>query len=902
MDSLLEKHWHHLPPEEVADLLGANPDTGLDILEAKSRLDRIGQNVLAARPGISPLGRFLLQFHQPLVYILIAAGLVTAALGEWLDAWVICGVVLVNAVVGYVQEAKAVKALAALSATMKAEATLVRGGRTSRVDAAGLVPGDVVLLRSGDKVPADMRIVRARELRVDESALTGESAPVEKNPAAVAREAVLADRTGMAYAGTLVSYGQGTGLVTATGAATELGRIAGLVESAEELATPLTRKIARFSHILLVVILALSALTFAIGVMRGEGAAQMFMAAVALAVGAIPEGLPAALTIILAVGVSRMAARKAVIRKLPAVETLGGVTVVCSDKTGTLTENQMTVREIFAGGARAGVTGAGYSPAGDIVPETPGAENKALSRCLLAGILCNDATVAADGDRPAVTGDPTEAALVVSAAKGGHAAADAKARYPRLDALPFESEHQYMATLNRTGRERPSRTAFLKGSAERILEKCDTAMGPDGLPGPIDRQALARAAEAMAASGLRVLALAEKSMPEGQTGVGHGDVASGAVFLGFQGMIDPPRPEAVAAVAEFRRAGVRVKMITGDHAATAVAVGNMLGLGVEVCRDNPACKALTGAQLAHITDEELIERVHETSVFARVSPEQKLRLVMALQARGEVAAMTGDGVNDAPALKQANIGVAMGITGTDAAKEAADMVLTDDNFATIAAAVEEGRAVFDNLIKFIVWTLPTNLGEGLVILAAFVFGTDLPILPVQILWINMTTAGCLGLMLAFEPKEPGIMDRPPRAPDRPILGSYLAGRIGLVGLLLLVAAFGLYEWELALGSPPETARTVAVNVFVMAEAVYLFNSRSFFRSPLAIGLFGNPYVIGGAALMTALQLLYTYAPVMNALFSSAPIGLAAWGKIMAAAGAIFCLVELEKKLRRGAAI
>jgi magnesium-transporting ATPase (P-type) len=899
MNSLLDTHWHHLPPEEVAVLLDVDPDTGLDILEATSRQARFGPNVLTGKPGASDLTRFVLQFNQPLVYILIAAGLVTAVLGEWLDAGVICGVVLVNAVVGFVQEAKAVRALSALSATMRAEATLVRGGKTVRADAAQLVPGDVILLRSGDKVPADARIVRSRELRTDESALTGESLPVEKSPAAVAREALLAERTGMAYAGTLVAYGQGAGLVTATGNATELGRIAGLIDNAGDLSTPLTRKIARFSHLLLAVILALSGLTFVLGVLRGEPAAHMFMAAVALAVGAIPEGLPAALTIILAVGVSRMAARKAVIRSLPAVETLGGVTVVCSDKTGTLTENQMTVREIFAGGGKAAVTGAGYALAGEIVPEGGETTNEARARCLLAGLLCNDASVTHDGGRAAVTGDPTEAALVVSALKGGLTPRTAQAAYPRLDALPFASEHQYMATLHQAGR---SRTAFLKGAAERVLARCDAAMGPGGDTGPLDRQALARTAEAMAATGLRVLALAERPMPDDALRIDHADVASGAVFLGFQGMIDPPRPEAVAAVAAFRRAGVRVKMITGDHAVTAVAVGRMLGLGVDVCADDPACKALTGAQLAAISDEELIARVQETQVFARVSPEQKLRLVMALQARGEVAAMTGDGVNDAPALKQADIGVAMGRSGTDAAREAADMVLTDDNFATIAAAVEEGRAVFDNLLKFIVWTLPTNLGEGLVILTAFVFGTDLPILPVQILWINMTTAGCLGLMLAFEPREPGIMDRPPRDPGRPILSGYLAGRIVLVGVLLLAASFGLFEWELALGSSRETARTVAVNVFVMAEAVYLFNARSFFRSPFAIGFFGNPFVLGGAGLMAALQLLYTYVPVMNALFGSAPLGLAAWGKITAVSLLVFAIVELEKKMRRGAAI
>ncbi len=894
MDISLDKHWHHLPIEDTATLLDTDPEKGLDILEAKRRLEHFGENRLAAKRGKSNLERFALQFHQPLVYLLVAAGIITAVLGEWLDAWVILGVVLVNAVVGYVQEAKAVRALTALASTMKTEATMIRGGRTSRVDAAVLVRGDLVILRSGDKVPADVRVIESKQLRVDESALTGESLPVEKRPAPVARKAILAERTCMAYAGTVVTYGQGLGLVVATGQGTELGGIAAMVDAADELETPLTRKITRFSHILLVVILSLAALTFLIGVVRSEPAADMFMAAVALAVGAIPEGLPAALTIILAVGVSRMAARKAIIRKLPAVETLGGVTVVCSDKTGTLTENQMTVRELFAGGVFAEASGSGYALTGEIAPRDGNRKNLALSQCLLAGLVCNDATVTPGPDRPRMEGDPTEAALIVSAAKWGLDPGKALADHPRIDALPFESEHQYMATLH-GGDEAP--TIYLKGSAERILERCDTVLGPDGKPAPIDAKSLLGVVDAMAAKGLRVLALATKPMPAGTVSIRHEDVSSGGVFLGFQGMIDPPRPEAIEAVAAFHRAGVDVKMITGDHAVTAVAVGDMLGLGVEVCPENPACKALTGAQLTEIGDEELISQVHETAVFARVSPDQKLRLVMALQARGEVTAMTGDGVNDAPALKQADIGVAMGLSGTDAAKEAADMVLTDDNFATIAAAVEEGRGVFDNLIKFIIWTLPTNLGEGLVILAAFVFGVALPILPVQILWINMTTAGCLGLMLAFEPREPGIMRRPPRNPDKPILDAFLGGRILLVGALLLVASFGLFEWELALGASMESARTVAVNVFVMAEAVYLHNSRSFTLSPFRLGFFTNPWVLAGTGLMIVLQLTYTYAPVINALFGSAPIGAGAWIRITGASLAVFLIVELEKKLR-----
>ncbi|MBU1229445.1 MAG: cation-transporting P-type ATPase [Proteobacteria bacterium] len=891
--------WHSLSAEDAARILGVDPGRGLSPAEAEERLLRHGRNTLPTRPQKSALLRFLLQFHQPLVYILIASGAVTALLGEFVDSGVILGVVLANAVISYIQEAKAVRALTALAETMTTEASALRGGRNVRLDAALLAPGDVVLLRSGDKVPADVRLLSARELRVDESMLTGESLPAAKDAAPVAGDAVLADRRGMAYAGTLVVYGQARAVVAATGRGTELGRISTLMEAAGDLETPLTRKISRFSHLLLLGILALAAVNFGLGLWRGEAAADMFMASVALAVGAIPEGLPAAVTIILAIGVSRMAARRAVIRRLPAVETLGSVTVICTDKTGTLTENQMTVRRLWAGGQGAAVTGGGYAPEGELRPDGGGPATEAMRQCLLAGLLCNDAVLRApdaDGQPWRVEGDPSEAALLVSAAKAGLDRETAQAEAPRLNELPFESEHQYMATLNRQG---GGAAIWLKGSAERVLDRCGSALAPDGVPVPLDAATAHREAEDMAAQGLRVLAFARGERPAGREGQGdleHADVAGGLVFLGLQGMIDPPRAEAVAAVARCRRAGIMVKMITGDHAGTAVAVGRMLGLSGPSCTPGGGCEALTGAELERIPDAGLTARAREVSVFARVSPEQKLRLVRALQAGGEVAAMTGDGVNDAPALKQADIGVAMGRAGTDAAKEAADMVLTDDNFASIAAAVEEGRGVFDNLVKFIAWTLPTNIGEGMTILTASLFGVTLPILPVQILWINMTTAACLGLMLSFEPPEAGLMDRPPRDPARPILDRTLSRRIVSVGLLLLVCAFGLFEWELLSGAGVAQARTVAVNVFVLVETAYLFNSRSATRSPLALGFFSNPWVNVGAGLMLLLQLAYTYAPPMNALFSSAPIGPAQWARILGAALLVFFAVEAEKKL------
>ncbi|WP_243544160.1 cation-transporting P-type ATPase [Pseudodesulfovibrio tunisiensis] len=892
MERLLDKHWHHIEADEVAQFLDVDPGKGLDELEVEQRLKHFGENVITGKKGRTNLERFLLQFHQPLVYILIAAGLVTAYLGEWVDSLVILAVVLVNAVVGYIQEAKAVKALDSLSASMSTEAVVFRAGSSDRIPASGVVPGDVVLLRSGDKVPADLRILSGKELRIDESALTGESLPVDKEPGRLPPDAVLAERRCMAYAGTLVSYGQGRGVVVATGNHTEIGRISGLIEAADELETPLTRKITRFSHMLLIAILCLAAASFVLGLIRSEPVNEMFMAAVALAVGAIPEGLPAAVTIILALGVSRMAGRKAIIRKLPAVETLGGTTVICSDKTGTLTENQMTVQEIRCGGRAYTVSGDGYGYDGAISAADGGeAGGRALEECMRAGLLCNDARIYMKEGRPAVEGDPTEGALVVSARKYGLEREAESSAFARVDELPFESEWQYMATLhNHEG----GRVVYLKGAVEKVLECCMDALSESGEGMELDVEAVVREQHELASRGLRVLAFARKDL-DADGGLVRSDACMGMTFVGLQGMIDPPRKEAISAIAACQHAGVKVKMITGDHALTAEAIGLRLGLRGGDCQLGEDCPVLTGREIADLSDHDLVEKAPGIPVFARVSPEQKLRLVLALQKTGEVCAMTGDGVNDAPALKQADIGVAMGITGTEVAKEAADMVLTDDNFATIEAAVEEGRGVFANLVKFIAWTLPTNAGEGLVILTAILFGATLPILPVQILWINMTTAACLGMMLAFEPREPGIMDRPPRDPARPILDRTMLRRVGIVSVLLLVCAFGLFKWELLNGASIEKARTMAVNVFVVVEAFYLFNARSFTRSPFALGFMSNPWVVGGFALMMALQGAFTYAPFMNTLFSSAPVDVFDWGKIILCGLAVYGIVEFDKK-------
>ncbi len=900
MKIIPQKNWHQLPVDQIITLLESDPATGLDGEEVRRRLELFGSNTLSMKQRTSDWLRFLLQFHQPLIYILIASGIITAGLQEWVDSGVIFGVVLINAVIGFIQESKAENALAALADTMVAEATVLRQGEKQRIVSTQLVPGDIVLLRAGDKIPADLRLLTLYELQVDESALTGESMPVAKAVEELGHATLLADRTNMTYGSTIVTHGQGTGIVTATGDQTEVGHISRLLSSAQDLATPLTRKIAHFSQLLLYAILVLAAITVAIGLLRGQPPFDMFMAAVALAVGAIPEGLPAAVTVTLAIGVSRMARRRAIIRKLPAVETLGSTTVICSDKTGTLTENQMTVQQILAGGHTYLVSGAGYGPDGRI-DQHGAAENiptsVALNECLKAGILCNDSILRDKDGCWVVQGDPTEGALLAAAAKGGFKEKETEALHPRLDSIPFESRYQFMATLHDTGTGEAN-VVYMKGAVEQILAKCHQEINADGRYVPLQKDTIHEVVSDMTAKGLRVLAFARKELAVDANVINREDLQDGLAFLGLQGMIDPPRAEAVAAVKICRQAGIKVKMITGDHPRTAVAIARQIGLFAGDIDAVGQKTVLTGQDLEKLSDEELMHVVEETSVFARATPEQKIRLVRALQAKGHVVAMTGDGVNDAPALKQADIGVAMGITGTDVAKEAADMVLTDDNFSSIEAAVEEGRGVFDNLTKFIVWTLPTNLGEGLVILTAIIFDITLPILPVQILWINMTTAGFLGLMLAFEPKETDIMHRLPRNPATPILTGELSIRILLVGTLLLIGAFGLFEWERATGASLEKARTVAVNTFVVMELFYLFNCRSMRKSIFQLGVFTNLWVLGGVALMLLIQLGYTYLPLMHRLFQSADVGFASWTRILLAGLVAYTIIELVKKLQR----
>ncbi|MCX8085297.1 MAG: HAD-IC family P-type ATPase [Rhodocyclaceae bacterium] len=888
--------WHALSREEALARHQVGAEQGLSDDEAAARLAQHGPNRLPEPQPRPAWKRLLDQLAAPLVLVLILAGTITAFLGEWVDSGVIFGVVAVNAIIGFIQEGKAAQALAALAKTVASEATVLRAGRRQRLDAARLVPGDIVVLAAGDKVPADLRLLSAKELRTVEAALTGESLPVDKHSEPLPIDTALADRRNMAYAGTTVVSGHGHGLVVATGTATATGRISGLIAAAPDLSTPLTRKMAAFASLLLWAILGLAAFTFAVGLARGQAAFDMFMAAVALAVGAIPEGLPAAITITLAIGVSRMAKRRAIVRQLPAVEALGSTTVICSDKTGTLTENAMTVRALWAGGLLYEITGHGYAPEGELLLDgakvgAGGTAHEVAREALLAGLLCNDAGLAHVKGQWQVTGDPTEAALIVAARKAGLDAATVAALFPRLDTLPFDSARQTMATLHEIEGER---MLYAKGALERLLPAASHVLDGQGRVLPLEaalRDDIEAAAAALARQGQRVLALCRRPVSEGS--LSEAQLKSGLTFLGLVGMIDPPRPRAIAAVRTCHAAGIAVKMITGDHAETALAIARQLGIVGAI-----GGRVLTGRELAALDDAQLTAAVREVAVFARVEPEQKLRLVKALQANGEIVAMTGDGVNDAPALKAADIGIAMGLSGTEVAKEAAAMVLTDDNFATIEAAIEEGRGIYDNIVKFITWTLPTNFGEGLVILAAIAAGTTLPITPLQILWVNMTTAILLGLPLAFEPKEHDVMRRPPRPPAAPILDAVLIERVLMVGFLMLTAAFGLFQLALERGATLPEARSIAVNVFVMIETAFLFNCRSLSQPLWRISPFSNPWVWAGAGSMLLLQLAFTYLPPFQRVFGTAAIGLAAWGEIVAAALAALVVMEIEKSFLR----
>lgn len=884
--------WHSLPVEEVLNRV-ASRSQGLTAEEVERRLAEYGPNRLRPPSRRGPLLRFLAQFHNVLIYVLLVASFVTALLGHWVDSGVILGVVVVSALMGFIQEGRAEKALEGIRRMLTLSATVLRDGRPSVVPAESLVPGDIVVLQSGDKIPADMRLIQVKNLQTQEAALTGESVAVEKSTRPVSEDAVIGDRTCMAYSGTLVAYGQGTGVVVATGDQTELGRISSMLAEVEQLTTPLLRQIAVFGHWLTVVIIAAAAITFAFGILlRDYSISEMFLAAISLAVAAIPEGLPAIMTITLAIGVQRMARRHAIIRRLPAVETLGSVTVICSDKTGTLTRNEQTVHTIATAQHLFEVSGSGYDPKGEFSRNgdtvTP-ANQPDLCATLRAAMLCNDAILhQADGEWR-LDGDPIEGALLVAGLKAGLDPDAEKQAFPRIDLLPFASEQRFMATLHRDPVGQG--VIYVKGAPERVLEMCRYQLF-DGENQRLDLEEWHRCTEDMAAQGQRVLAVAFKATSAEHHELDLRDVEGDLTLLGLFGLIDPPRPEAITAIARCQSAGIRIKMITGDHALTARAIGKQLGL-----IDNGG--VTTGRALDDLDEDDLRRVAMETDIFARTSPEHKLRLVQALQANGQVVAMTGDGVNDAPALRRADVGVAMGIKGTEVSKEAAEIVLADDNFASIAHAVEEGRTVYDNLRKALLFILPTNGGETLTLIAAILLGRTLPITPVQILWVNMITAVTLALALAFEPSEGDVMRRPPRAPKAPLLSPLLLWRIGFVSLIIVAGTFGLFLWERAQGADIETARTMAVNTLVMFEVFYLLNAR-YFLAPAYTreGLSGNRYVLLAIALVLIFQGLFTHLSFMQHLFGTSPIDAAAWGRILATAASVFVLVELEKFLLR----
>ncbi|PWB41584.1 MAG: carbonate dehydratase [Rhodocyclales bacterium] len=884
--------WHARTKEEALAGFESTPQ-GLSHDGAARRLAEHGPNRLPPPKKRGPLLRFLAQFHNVLIYVLLAAVAVTAALGHYVDSGVILAVVLANTVIGFFQEGKAEAALDAIRNMLSLTAVVLRDGRRREIPAEELVPGDIVFLASGDKVPADLRLIEARSLRVDEAALTGESVAVEKDVAPVAVEAPIGDRRSMAYSGTLVTYGQAKGLVTATGEATEIGRIGRLLAEVEDIATPLLRKMAVFARWLTGAILLSAAALFAFGVaVRNFTAAEMFTAAVGLAVAAIPEGLPTILTVTLAIGVQRMARRHAIVRRLPAVETLGSVTVICSDKTGTLTKNEMTVQRVVTAERIFEVDGAGYAPRGgfgvdgaEVAPQ----DAPELADIARAALLCNDAVLhERDGDWK-LEGDPTEGALLTLALKAGLERHHESESLPRVDAIPFESEHRFMATLHHD--HAGHAFAFVKGAPERLLRMC-TRQRVAGEDRPLDDAFWHRQVEALAAAGQRVLALAEAPMEKGRRELDFADVEQGLTLLALVGIIDPPREEAIAAVAQCRAAGIRVKMITGDHGVTARAIAAAMGIG-------DGRRVLTGAEIEELDDAALRGAVREVDVFARASPEHKLRLVRALQAEGEIVAMTGDGVNDAPALKQADVGVAMGLKGTEAAKEAAEMVLADDNFASIAHAVEEGRTVYDNLRKAITFLLPINGGESLSLVAAVLLGLTLPITPVQILWVNMVSSVALAMTLAFEPTEREVMRRRPRAPDEPVISGFLLWRILLVSALFLAGIFGMFELALLRGAPVEEARTIAVNTLVAMEVFYLFSVR-YLRAPsfTFAGVRGTQPVLIAVFAVFGLQLLFTYAPFMETFFHSRPLSFATGLQIVAVGVALLVLLEIEKFLRR----
>ena len=884
--------WHAMAVEDAIDALRTHIN-GLSSEEAAARFETYGPNRLPEPAKRSALIRFMLHFHNILIYVLLGSALITAALGHFIDMSVILAVVVANAVIGFIQEGKAEKAMVAIRKMLALKASVLRGGERRAIAGDALVPGDIVLLGAGDKVPADLRLLRAHGLQIQESILTGESVPVEKHIRPVQRDALLGDRACIAYSGTLVTSGLGRGVVVATGVDSEIGRISGMLSTVETLTTPLVRQIDAFARWLTVLILLIAAVLLIFGYfVEHFEFAELFMAVVGLSVAAIPEGLPAVLTITLAVGVQAMARRNAIVRRLPAIETLGSVSVICTDKTGTLTRNEMMVASVVTQAHAFSLEGVGYEPTGAVKlndAAVSAREHRVLEELGRSAVLCNDALLHERDSVWHVEGDPMEGALLALSGKVGIDMREELTHWTRTDTIPFDAKHRFMATLNHDDQNH----AFVsvKGAPEQILSMCSEQRTITGGAEPINLDYWHSKADSVAAQGQRVLAFAVKPVTPEHTVLEFSDVEKGLILIGLVGLIDPPRPEAIDAVAECHHAGMRVKMITGDHKGTAAAIGKQIGLL------NPD-KVLTGSDLDIMGDAALAAAVLETDIFARTSPEHKLRLVMALQAHGLTVAMTGDGVNDAPALKRADAGIAMGLKGSEAAKEAAELVLADDNFVSIAAAVREGRTVYDNIKKVISWTLPTNAGEAMTIIVALLFGMTLPITPVQILWVNLITAITLGLALAFEPTEENTMRRPPRPRNEPLLTGDLGWHIIFVSTLFLAGVFGIYTYSIDRGYSIELARTIAMNTLVVMEIFHLFFIRNIYGTSLTWKAVRGTRVVWATVIsVTVAQFAITYLAPLQRIFSTQPVPFLDGVVIVAVGVALFAIIETEKQLR-----
>lgn len=881
--------WHAVGAEQARVLLEA-PDPLTDD-SARARLEAFGPNQLPEGRTSGPLARLGRQLRNFLIYVLLTAAAITGALGHWVDAGVILAVVIVQTLVGFIQEGRAEQALSAIRHMLAPRARIVRAEGQHQVDASELVPGDTVLLEAGDRVPADIRLEKTNNLKIEEAILTGESEAVEKSPDPVEEQSALGDQTGMAFSGTMVATGTARGIVVRTGMHTEIGRISGLLADTPSLKTPLLEQMDRFARGLSLIVIATGIFIFFGGLaFSGLEFRELFMAVVGLTVAAIPEGLPAILTITLAIGVRRMARRKAVVRRMPVIETLGAVSVICSDKTGTLTRNEMMVTTAVTAGERYEITGEGYGTDGTVCREgQPVTGNGVLAELARAAALCNDASIVVKDGHSSIHGDPMEAALKVFAGKADFDYVNSASAWPRLDEVPFDTRIRFMATLHHD--HHGHGIAYLKGAPERILAMCEHQVSTDGGTEPLSREHWERVITEMASEGLRVLALARRLMAKGSRELVVEELEQGAELLGVVGLLDPPRQEAIRAIEECHDAGIRVKMITGDHALTAGAIARKLGL-------RNTDRVLTGKELDDLDEDQLRDLAGEVDVFARTSPEHKLRLVKALQGLHGVVAMTGDGVNDAPALKRADVGIAMGVKGSEAARQASSVVLLDDNFASIAAAVREGRTVYTNLRKGIAFMLPINGGESVSLITALLLGLTLPISALQILWVNMVSSVLLAMTLAFEPPEPGVMRQPPRPRDESLLQGFVVWRVAFVSLLFLVGIFAAWFWVMHRHQDPVLASTLAVNTLVAMEVFYLFAVRYLDSASITLrGVLGTPVVLAAIAAVVALQLLFTYLPWFQHTFTTAALSLEQLAFSVVAGVVVLVVLELETAIR-----